>query len=67
MNTNNIEQICAEIYGVGIASAPVEAVLWSAERIADNETARKELTRANRIRARHGKPLAYAPYGHHAF
>lgn len=64
---NNIERICEEIYGVGIAAAPVETALWAAARIADKETARKELTRANKIRAKHGKPLAYAPWGHHAF
>lgn len=67
MSANNIERICEEIYGCGIAAAPVEAVLWAVERIADKIQARKELSRANRIRAKHGKPLAYAPYGHHAF
>lgn len=64
---DNIETICANVYGVGIAAVPVEAVLWSAERIADKSKAQSELKRANRIRARHGRPLAYAPYGHHAF
>ena len=63
----NIERICEQVYGVGIASAPVEAVLWAADRITDKEIARKELTRANLIRARYGRPLAYAPYGSNAF
>lgn len=64
---NKIDLICEQVYGVGIAAAPVEAVLWSAERIADKATARKELKRANAIRSKHGRPLAHAPYGHHAF
>ena len=34
-NANNIERICEELYGCGIAAAPVEAVLWSVEKIAD--------------------------------
>lgn len=64
---SDIQRICETVYGCGIAAAPVEAVLWSAERIISKDDARKELSRANRIRASHGKPLAYAPYGHHAF
>jgi hypothetical protein len=63
----NIETILADVYGVGVAAAPVIAVLWAAERIADKSAAKAELRRANGIRAKHGKPLAYAPYGHHAF
>lgn len=66
MNTN-IERICEEVYGVGIAAAPVETVLWACERISDIDVARQELSRANKIRAKHGKPLAHAPWGHHAF
>lgn len=66
-NANNVERICEELYGCGIAAAPVEAVLWSVEKITDKAKAQAELKRANRIRAKHGKPLAYAPYGHHAF
>lgn len=64
---DSITRICEEIYGCGIAVAPVTAVLWAAERIKDKTLARSELARANKIRARHGKPLAYAPFGHHAF
>ena len=67
MREENIERICEDIYGCGIAAAPVEAVLWSAERIKDKERARSELSRANVIRLKRGVPLAYAPYGHHAF
>lgn len=70
MNTTkpaNIETILADVYGVGVAVAPAYALLWAAERIADKADARAELRRANRIREKHGKPLAYAPYGHHAF
>lgn len=67
MMNNNIVKICEEEYGVGIAVAPPVAVLWAAEKIEDPALARSELKRANAIRARHGKPLVYAPYGHHAF
>lgn len=64
---NNIERILSEVYGVGVAVAPKEAVLWAAEKIADKEQARKELKRANRIRAKFGKPVVYARWGSHAF
>ena len=64
---DNIERICENLYGVGIAAAPREAVLWAAERIPDKARAAAELRRANRVRARHGRPLVHAPYGHHAF
>lgn len=63
----NIEKVLSEVYGVGVAVAPKEAVLWAAEKIADTTLARKELKRANRIRAKFGKPIVYAPFGHHAF
>lgn len=64
---NNIETILSKVYGVGVAVAPMEAVLWAVEKIADKATAQKELKRANRIRAKFGKPVVYAPYGSHAF
>lgn len=64
---NNIETILSEVYGVGVCYAPKEAVLWASEKIADKEQARKELTRANKIRGKHGFPLVHAPWGHHAF
>lgn len=64
---DNIEKICISLYGVDIINAPKEAVLWSAEKIADKSKAIKELTRANRKRSKHGKPIVFAPYGHKAF
>ena len=64
---NNIETILSIVYGVGVAVAPREVVLWAAAKIEDKEAARKELKRANRIRTKYGKPPVYAPYGHHAF
>jgi len=64
---SNIERIVEREYGVGIAAAPVVAVLWAAEKIADRRTAKAELSRANAIRALHGKPLAHVPYGHPLF
>lgn len=64
---DNIEKICKSLYGVDIINAPKEAVLWSAEKIPNKSKAIKELSRANRIRAKHGKPIVFAPYGHKAF
>lgn len=64
---NNIETILYKDYGVSACSSPKEAVPWAIEKIADKELAKKELKRFNRIRAKFGKPMVYAPYGSHAF
>ena len=64
---NNIVTILEKVYGVGPVVAPKEAVLWASEKIEDKTLARKELKRVNRIRSKHGAPLVYAPYNHHAF
>jgi hypothetical protein len=61
---SQIEKILNNEYGVGIAIAPPVAVLWAAEKCEDPK---KSLKTANRIRAKHGMPLAHAPYGHAAF
>lgn len=63
----NIETILYVEYGVGPVVAGKEVVLWAAERIIDPAKAKAELSRLNKIRAKHGAPLVYAPYGHHAF
>lgn len=62
--TSQIEKILNDEYGVGIAVAPTCATLWAAEKCEDP---RGQLKIANRIKAKHGKPLAYAPFGHPAF
>lgn len=64
---NNIETILSKEYGVSVCSAPKESVLWAVAKIADKDVAKKELKRFNRIRAKFGMPLVYAPYGSHAF
>lgn len=64
---NDIVKILEAEYGVGPVVAPVCAVLWAAEKIPDREVAAKEIYRLNRIKAKHGAPLVYVPYGHHAF
>ena len=61
---SQITNILNSEYGVGTAVAPVAAILWAAEQC-DNP--RESLAAVNRIRTRHGVPLAYAPYGHSAF
>jgi len=63
----SIEEILSERYGVGVVRAPIEAVLWAAEQIEDRNAARAGLVQANKIRAKHGAPLVYAPFGHWAF
>lgn len=66
---NSIQTICEETYGVSVVMAPVNAILWAAWELAedDPDAARKELKKANRLREKHGRPLAYAPHGHPAF
>lgn len=59
---NNIENILVSIYGVGVVSAPVEAILWAVDRINDRKVAKAELKRANALRAKYGKPIAYDAY-----
>jgi hypothetical protein len=67
MKATQLEKILNDVYGVGVVVAPREAVLWAAEKIENKDEARKQLKAVNRIRAKHGAPLAYAYYGHHAF
>jgi hypothetical protein len=57
-------------YGVGVLSAPVCAILWTAEAIAaeaDVPTAKKALKAVNGFRANRGIIPAYFPYGHPLF
>lgn len=64
---NDIEKILHDEFGVGPVIAPNVAVLWAAEMIKDKSKAKSELQRINRLRAKYGAALVYAPYGHHAF
>jgi len=63
----NIETILFDVYGVGLLAAASHTIIWAADRIADVNAAKKELKRANRIREKNGKPLAYVPFGHRLF
>lgn len=65
--TAKLENILCDIYGVGAVHACPTTVLWAADRIDDVETAKKELRRINRLREKHGAPLAYPPYGSRLF
>lgn len=58
------EKILNNEYGVGVVCAPTCAVLWAVEKCSNPK---KELYKINQIKAKHGAPLAYAPYGHVAF
>lgn len=60
-------QITAQVYGVTVEDAPTNVLIWSAERIQDKAEARAELRRANKVRERMGRPLAYPDFGTHAF
>jgi hypothetical protein len=64
--TNLIDIIRTE-YDVNPISAPAYAVLWACSAIPDAADAKAQLSKLNRARERAGKPLVYAPYGHHAF
>lgn len=64
--TNLVDIIRTE-YDVNPLFAPACAVLWACEKIADAAVAKAQLTKLNRARERAGRPLVYAPYGHHAF
>lgn len=67
MKATQLEMILNNEYRVGVVVAPKEVVLWAAAKIEGKEEAQKQLKAINRIRAKNGAPLVYAPYGHHAF
>ncbi len=62
-----IESILRDVYGVGVLAASPLTVLWAADRIADTETAKKELRKVNRLRERMGRSPAYPEYGTRLF
>jgi len=62
-----IEEILNNLYDVSVCSAPVEAVLWSLDRMVNKDLAKRELKEINRIRTRHGIIPVRVPYGHFAF
>jgi hypothetical protein len=62
-----IETILHDVYGVGLLAANPTTVLWAADRIADTETAKKELRKANRKREKMGRMPAYPEYGTRLF
>lgn len=64
LNTRQITRTLADVYGIGPACASGPVGLWAAARC-DNP--REALRGLNRILARHGRPLCYAPFGDPAF
>jgi len=52
-----IEKILNNEYGVGIAVAPVNAVLWAADKCSNPDIARQA---ANKVRSKYGKCWVYA-------
>lgn len=57
-------------YGASLNNASPETILWAAEmisRLHGKEFAKKELSKANRLREAMGKVPAYAPWGHELF
>lgn len=56
-----IVEVLANVYGVGPLWADTCTALWAAARCKDPEAQIKAL---NRMRAKHGKPLVYVPYGY---
>lgn len=61
----SVESVLEDRYGVGGVAAPVYAVIWAAEHVAQTSgvaAARKQLTALNRKRERHGKSPAYPDY-----
>ena len=66
MKYQALANILSTEYGVGPAIAPVEAVLWAAEKLPVSQ-AKQELRELNAMRQRQGRPLVYVPYGHPLF
>jgi hypothetical protein len=61
-----LEAVLTDRYRVSLLAAPAIAVLWAAERLAQEvglEAAQAELTAANRLRERAGKMPAVPEYG----
>ena len=62
--------LLASRYDVSVLSAPVCAILWTADALAtsaDVPTAKKALVAVNRRREKAGVIPAYVPYGHPLF
>lgn len=66
MQYRELSRILSDEYGVGILAAPVEAILWAADKL-PVEQAKQELTALNQARQRQGRCPAYVPYGHPLF
>lgn len=62
-----LSKILADEYDAGIGVFDPIAILWSAEKIADTDTAKRELRAANRTREKLGLVPAVFPYGHRLF
>ena len=67
---NTTTRILGEEYDAGLGIGDPTAILWAAEKAAEEigtEAAKKELKKINRVREKYGKIPVYAPYGHRLF
>jgi len=67
MKHQSLESIIENEYGVGVVTCDPIVILWAVEKITDKQVARKELKKVNALRSKYGKPVAYAPWGSHAY
>jgi hypothetical protein len=62
----DLAEVCVTVYGVTIAQARAEFIIWAAERVATKsgvEAAKKQLSIVNNWRHRMGMMPAYPEYG----
>lgn len=60
----DLMNVCLDVYGVGVVYADQTTILWTTARCEDPKLSLKE---GNKLRAKYGRPLVYAPYEHPAF
>jgi hypothetical protein len=68
--TLTLDKVLSDRYGVGILAAPVYAVVWAAEYLAEQTNvadAKAQLSKLNSRRVNRGVMPAYVPFGHNLF
>ena len=69
-SATKLAEVLRSDYGTGVVFAPVEAVMWASECVAEShgvDVARSDLRKANLVRAKYGAPSVSFPYGHPLF